>query len=142
VALQSRQGCLSLFAARAFCFSICELQLQQYRKRARLFRQSTTTQQLHPVIILRIRAAQPAASPRSYTMSLSSYVNSKIPIPTFPLLQVVLAKLTTHSDSWVEKVLVLTSDSRTLVGTLLSCDQMTNLVSPLLVAFTFDWIVF
>lgn len=36
--------------------------------------------------------------------------------------------LTTDSDSWVEKVLVLTSDSRTLVGTLLSCDQMTNLV--------------
>ncbi|KAK0104675.1 hypothetical protein ONS95_004949 [Cadophora gregata] len=27
-----------------------------------------------------------------------------------------------------KKVLVLTSDSRTLVGTLLSCDQMTNLV--------------
>ncbi|KAH7403516.1 hypothetical protein BKA64DRAFT_573961, partial [Cadophora sp. MPI-SDFR-AT-0126] len=27
-----------------------------------------------------------------------------------------------------EKVLVLTSDSRTLVGMLLSCDQMTNLV--------------
>lgn len=36
--------------------------------------------------------------------------------------------LTAKSDSWVEKVLVLTSDSRTLVGTLLSCDQMTNLV--------------
>jgi len=27
-----------------------------------------------------------------------------------------------------KKVLVLTSDSRTLVGTLMSCDQMTNLV--------------
>jgi len=27
-----------------------------------------------------------------------------------------------------KKVVVLTSDSRTLVGTLLSCDQMTNLV--------------
>ncbi|CAD6504624.1 BgTH12-00132 [Blumeria graminis f. sp. triticale] len=27
-----------------------------------------------------------------------------------------------------KKVLVLTSDSRTLLGTLLSCDQMTNLV--------------
>ena len=39
------------------------------------------------------------------------------------------AMLTTDSDSRVEKVLVLTSDSRTLVGTLLSCDQMTNLVS-------------
>jgi len=35
-------------------------------------------------------------------MSLSSYVN--------------------------KKVLILTADSRTLVGTLLSCDQMTNLV--------------
>ncbi|TQS37852.1 hypothetical protein Golomagni_01659 [Golovinomyces magnicellulatus] len=34
----------------------------------------------------------------------------------------------TNSDRRLEKVLVLTSDSRTLVGNLLSCDQMTNLV--------------
>jgi hypothetical protein len=45
-----------------------------------------------------------------------------------PQLATGLAKLTTYSDSWLEKVLVVTSDSRTLVGTLLSCDQMTNLV--------------
>lgn len=50
--------------------------------------------------------------------------------PSFPPHATVLAMLTTDSDSWVEKVLVLTSDSRTLVGTLLSCDQMTNLVRP------------
>jgi U6 snRNA-associated Sm-like protein LSm8 len=62
-------------------------------------------------------------------MSLQGYVNSKLPfsLPSRPML---LAKLTTHSDSRAEKVLVLTSDSRTLVGTLLSCDQMTNLVGP------------
>ncbi|TVY53661.1 U6 snRNA-associated Sm-like protein [Lachnellula willkommii] len=39
-----------------------------------------------------------------------------------------MSTLTTHSDSRVEKVLVMTSDSRTLVGTMLSYDQMTNLV--------------
>jgi hypothetical protein len=58
-------------------------------------------------------------------MSLQGYVNSE---PLLHSARDVLAMLTTVSDSWVEKVLVLTSDSRTLVGTLLSCDQMTNLV--------------
>jgi hypothetical protein len=58
-------------------------------------------------------------------MSLQGYVSSE---PLLPSARDVLAMLTTISDSWVEKVLVLTSDSRTLVGTLLSCDQMTNLV--------------
>lgn len=46
----------------------------------------------------------------------------------------IVTKLTTDSDSRVEKVLVVTSDSRTLVGSLLSCDQMTNLVSTRLVS--------
>ncbi|RKF73512.1 U6 snRNA-associated Sm-like protein LSm8 [Golovinomyces cichoracearum] len=50
-------------------------------------------------------------------MSLQSYVNN------------FLLKIShTNSDIRLEKVLVLTSDSRTLVGNLLSCDQMTNLV--------------
>ncbi|KAH8784038.1 hypothetical protein BGZ57DRAFT_884469 [Hyaloscypha finlandica] len=44
----------------------------------------------------------PAATAKPSAMSLQNYVN--------------------------KKVLVLTSDSRTLVGMLLSCDQMTNLV--------------
>ena len=61
-------------------------------------------------------------------MSLQAYVNSERLLPS---ARIVLAMLTINSDSWVEKVLVLTSDSRTLVGTLLSCDQMTNLVSVL-----------
>jgi len=61
------------------------------------------------------------------TMSLQPYVNSKLH-PSSLRCPSVSTRLTTHSDSWVEKVLVLTSDSRTLVGTLLSCDQMTNLV--------------
>lgn len=34
------------------------------------------------------------------------------------------------SNSPIEKVLIITADSRTLVGKLLSCDQMTNLVRP------------
>lgn len=61
-------------------------------------------------------------------MSLQGYVNSK----QLPRTHAVPAMLTTDSDSWAEKVLVLTSDSRTLVGTLLSCDQMTNLVGTAL----------
>ena len=56
----------------------------------------------------------------------------------FPQLEVLYRKLTAHSDSRIEKVLVLTSDSRTLVGTLLSCDQMTNLVGTVLVVFQPD----
>jgi hypothetical protein len=60
-------------------------------------------------------------------MSLQHYVNSEF-LPTCAIAREAL--LTAYSDSAVEKVLVLTSDSRTLVGTLLSCDQMTNLVFP------------
>lgn len=49
--------------------------------------------------------------------------------PPVPSVRCEPAELTAvFSDSRVEKVLVLTSDSRTLVGTLLSYDQMTNLV--------------
>lgn len=61
-------------------------------------------------------------------MSLQAYVNSERLLPS---ARIVLAMLTIKSDSLVEKVLVLTSDSRTLVGMLLSCDQMTNLVRAL-----------
>lgn len=57
--------------------------------------------------------------------------------PFLPLTCEVLAKLTTHSDSRAEKVLVVTSDSRTLVGMLLSCDQMTNLVFLSVSLFSF-----
>jgi len=49
-----------------------------------------------------------------------------------PLHTRLSAMLTAYSDSRIEKVLVVTSDSRTLVGTLLSCDQMTNLVGFIL----------
>ncbi|TVY83185.1 U6 snRNA-associated Sm-like protein LSm8 [Lachnellula suecica] len=61
-------------------------------------------------------------------MSLQHYVNSELPIFIALSIPKVTAQLTTHSDSWVEKILVITSDSRTLVGTMLSYDQMTNLV--------------
>ena len=35
---------------------------------------------------------------------------------------------TKHYRAFTEKVLVVTADGRTLTGTLLSCDQLTNLV--------------
>ena len=35
---------------------------------------------------------------------------------------------TNHYCAFTEKVLVVTADGRTLTGTLLSCDQLTNLV--------------
>ncbi|KAK2626156.1 hypothetical protein QTJ16_004418 [Diplocarpon rosae] len=66
-------------------------------------------------------------------MSLQHYVNSKLPLHPPHTLRVYntggcIACTAIISDRWVEKVLVLTSDSRTLIGTLLSCDQQTNLV--------------
>jgi hypothetical protein len=70
-------------------------------------------------------------------MSLQHYVNSELPIFVSPLSTPnTIAKLTTHSDSRVEKVLVITSDSRTLVGTMLSYDQMTNLVNIQCLSYT------
>ena len=57
-------------------------------------------------------------SPLALAMSLSTYINSKC-------LEVAEgAKLILQT----EKVLVITVDGRTLVGTLLSCDQVTNIV--------------
>ena len=52
-------------------------------------------------------------------MSLQSYISSTF-FPSLHLLQLII--------SLTEKVLVLTADGRTLTGTLLSCDQVTNLV--------------
>jgi hypothetical protein len=70
----------------------------------------------------------PAAGANSSTICLSKTMSTvSLPLLT-PRAQCCFARLTIHSDSRVEKVLVLTSDSRTLVGMLLSCDQMTNLV--------------
>lgn len=54
-------------------------------------------------------------------MSLQPYINSKLHQPQNPA-----AKLT--SPRHTERVLILTVDGRTLVGTLLSTDQLTNLV--------------
>ncbi|KAK5168344.1 snRNP Sm protein [Saxophila tyrrhenica] len=53
-------------------------------------------------------------------MSLNAYINSKPPPPPSPYPQ-----LTSLPP---EKVLLLTVDGRTLTGTLVSCDQVTNLV--------------
>lgn len=55
-------------------------------------------------------------------MSLHGYVNSKLPPSPFSCTRqpAVLTK--------TEKVLILTVDGRTLVGDLLSTDQLTNLV--------------
>lgn len=53
-------------------------------------------------------------------MSLQPYISSKLPC----------TRISNQADLWAltDRVLVVTSDGRTLVGTLLSCDQLTNLV--------------
>lgn len=57
-------------------------------------------------------------------MSLSSYINSKFNLtPKPPNFKVSLPHLIL-----AEKILVITVDGRTLLGTLLSTDQLTNLV--------------
>lgn len=69
-------------------------------------------------------------------MSLQQYINSKSvffsPALSFqPVCArgVSLIKLTRETfRELAEKVLVITVDGRTLVGTLLSCDQVTNIV--------------
>ena len=59
-------------------------------------------------------------------MSLNSYINSKEP----RLTQTLHAKASKLIRGYrvPEKILVLTVDGRTLLGTLLSTDQLTNLV--------------
>lgn len=60
-------------------------------------------------------------------MSLSSYINSEfstIPIP----LQNPIVRNFHFTNTSQEKILVITVDGRTLLGTLLSTDQLTNLV--------------
>ena len=55
-------------------------------------------------------------------MSLNHYIDS---MPKPRLFQTLIAQLTHPS---LEKVLIITVDGRTLTGTLVSCDQVTNLV--------------
>lgn len=44
------------------------------------------------------------------------------------IVRIVFRSGLVHPNTDIEKVLVLTADGRTLTGTLLSCDQLTNLV--------------
>jgi U6 snRNA-associated Sm-like protein LSm8 len=53
-------------------------------------------------------------------MSLQTYIDSAFLIPS--------RSLRVFLKACVEKVLVITVDGRTLVGDLLSCDQVTNIV--------------
>ncbi|CAJ0545870.1 Ff.00g093430.m01.CDS01 [Fusarium sp. VM40] len=53
--------------------------------------------------------------------TLGGYLNSKTPLPSSTDLISLLTSLP-------EKVLIVTADSRILVGTLSACDQSTNLV--------------
>ena len=54
-------------------------------------------------------------------MSLQAYVNSE----SLDFIKYFSSRLIC---AVIEKVLILTADGRTLTGTLLSCDQVTNLV--------------
>lgn len=56
-------------------------------------------------------------------MSLQPYVDSQ----RYPSKS-ILGLLTKEYHNSIGKVLVVTADGRTLTGTLLSCDQLTNLV--------------
>lgn len=62
--------------------------------------------------------------------TLGGYLNSTTP---FPSSTTYLTSLLTQT---AEKVLIVTADSRILVGTLAACDQTTNLVSALLLILT------
>jgi U6 snRNA-associated Sm-like protein LSm8 len=55
-------------------------------------------------------------------MSLQAYINSTV-LPADDSLRAYANGLAT-----LEKILVITADGRTLVGDLLSCDQLTNIV--------------
>lgn len=60
-------------------------------------------------------------------MSLTQYLDSK--------LTILMPQTHTSSHGWLtccaslEKVTIITADSRTLIGTLISADNQTNLVS-------------
>lgn len=58
-------------------------------------------------------------------MSLNPYINSKSNFITSSIQNSAPSVVTNHCRT--EKVLILTVDGRTLVGTLLSTDQLTNL---------------
>jgi U6 snRNA-associated Sm-like protein LSm8 len=62
--------------------------------------------------------------------TLGGYLNSTTPLPSSTTYLTSLLIQTT------EKVLIVTADSRILVGTLAACDQTTNLVSTLLLILT------
>src|SRR6478735_4545641 len=62
--------------------------------------------------------------------TLGGYLNSTTP------LQSSTTYLTSLLIQTTEKVLIVTADSRILVGTLAACDQTTNLVSTLLLILT------
>ncbi|TKA49921.1 hypothetical protein B0A55_05103 [Friedmanniomyces simplex] len=64
-------------------------------------------------------------------MSLNSYLNSESPKHIFPMkpgLQCTHSALTNNLSHLLEKVCIITVDGRTLTGSLVSCDQVTNLV--------------
>ena len=60
-------------------------------------------------------------------MSLQPYINSPVP-SSAPLYVLPLNHHYFLTPRLLGKVLILTADGRTLTGTLLSCDQLTNLV--------------
>ena len=61
-------------------------------------------------------------------MSLNSYINSSLSyLHASTISRDVRAYANTHTTI-TEKICVITVDGRTLTGTLLSCDQVTNLV--------------
>jgi small nuclear ribonucleoprotein (snRNP)-like protein len=55
-------------------------------------------------------------------MSLHTFINSKNTYLAGPIKRALLLTV-----GCLEKVLVITADGRTLVGILLSCDQLTNI---------------
>jgi U6 snRNA-associated Sm-like protein LSm8 len=57
-------------------------------------------------------------------MSLQTFVNSTYA----PLAGHLAPSFSFLTVDYLEKILVITADGRTLVGTLLSCDQLTNIV--------------
>lgn len=61
-------------------------------------------------------------------MSLQGYVNSQSTRLNSARVHLDRVSDTSADDLQTEKVLVLTTDGRTLMGTLLSCDQLTNVV--------------
>lgn len=60
-------------------------------------------------------------------MSLNQYIDSKLTVLTAQAHSSVHGGLTCSTPA--EKVTIITADSRTLIGTLISADNQTNLVS-------------